>query len=47
MACRRTVEKLNKRGAGVGVKKLVKVECDPATTSYRLNQAALRVWPAG
>jgi cellulose biosynthesis protein BcsQ len=37
-----TVEKLNKRGAGVEIKKLVKVECDPAQTSYRLNQDALR-----
>lgn len=37
-----TVEKLNRRGAGVRIKKLVKVECDPAQTSYRLNQDALR-----
>jgi chromosome partitioning protein len=37
-----TVEKLNRRGAGVSIKKLVKVECDPAQTSYRLNQDALR-----
>jgi chromosome partitioning protein len=37
-----TVEKLNRRGAGVTIKKLVKVECDPAQTSYRLNQDALR-----
>jgi cellulose biosynthesis protein BcsQ len=31
-----TVEKLNRRGAGVSIK------CDPAQTSYRLNQDALR-----
>jgi chromosome partitioning protein len=37
-----TVEKLNRRGARVSIKKLVKVECDPAQTSYRLNQDALR-----
>lgn len=37
-----TVEKLNKRGAGVTIKKLVKVECDPTQMSYRLNQDALR-----
>jgi len=37
-----TVEKLNRRGAEVCIKKLVRVECDPAQTSYRLNQDALR-----
>jgi chromosome partitioning protein len=37
-----TVEKLNRRGADVVIKKLVKVECDPAQMSYRLNQDALR-----
>jgi chromosome partitioning protein len=37
-----TVEKLNRRGADVAIKKLVKVECDPAQMSYRLNQDVLR-----
>jgi chromosome partitioning protein len=36
-----TVEKLNRRGAEVRVKKLVKVECDHAQLSYRVNQKAL------
>jgi cellulose biosynthesis protein BcsQ len=37
-----TVEKLNRRGAEVRIKKLVKVECDPAQVSYRLNEDGLR-----
>src|SRR5581483_2186217 len=37
-----TVEKLNRRGAQVRIKKLVKVECDPAQVSYRLNDDGLR-----
>lgn len=37
-----TVEKLNRRGADVCIKKLVRVECDPSQLSYRLNQDALR-----
>ncbi len=37
-----TVEKLNRRGAEVRIKKLVKVECDPAQVSYRLNDDGLR-----
>lgn len=36
-----TVEKLNRRGAHVGFKSLVRVECDPAQLSYRLNREAL------
>ena len=37
-----TVEKLNRRGAQVRFKSLVRVECDPAQMSYRLNRDALR-----
>jgi chromosome partitioning protein len=37
-----TVEKLNRRGASVRIKSLVRVECDPSQVSYRLNQDALR-----
>lgn len=37
-----TVEKLNRRGAEVRVRALVRVECDPSHVSYRLNQDALR-----
>jgi cellulose biosynthesis protein BcsQ len=37
-----TVEKLNRRGAQVRFKSLVRVECDPAQSSYRLNREALR-----
>jgi cellulose biosynthesis protein BcsQ len=37
-----TVEKLNRRGAGVDFRSLVRVECEPAHVSYRLNQQALR-----
>lgn len=37
-----TVEKLNRRGAEVRFKSLVRVECDHAQTSYRLNQQALQ-----
>jgi cellulose biosynthesis protein BcsQ len=37
-----TVEKLNRRGAKVCIKKLVRVECDQSQMSYRLNQEALR-----
>ena len=36
-----TVEKLNRRGAEVRFKSLVRVECDHAQLSYRLNQQAL------
>jgi chromosome partitioning protein len=36
-----TVEKLNRRGAQVGFKSLVRVECDHAQLSYRLNRDAL------
>jgi chromosome partitioning protein len=36
-----TVEKLNRRGVQVRVKKLVKVECDHSQLSYRLNRKAL------
>jgi chromosome partitioning protein len=37
-----TVEKLNRRGAQVRIKSLVRVECDHAQLSYRLNRDALR-----
>jgi chromosome partitioning protein len=37
-----TVEKLNRRGAQVRFKSLVRVECDQAQMSYRLNRDALR-----
>jgi chromosome partitioning protein len=37
-----TVEKLNRRGASVRIKSLVRVECDHSQLSYRLNQDALR-----
>jgi cellulose biosynthesis protein BcsQ len=37
-----TVEKLNRRGADVRVKSLVKVECDRSQLSYQLNREALR-----
>ncbi|MBV8946079.1 MAG: AAA family ATPase [Solirubrobacterales bacterium] len=37
-----TVEKLNRRGAEVRFKSLVRVECDHAQLSYRLNQQALQ-----
>jgi cellulose biosynthesis protein BcsQ len=37
-----TVEKLNRRGAQVRFKSLVRVECDPSQLSYRLNREALR-----
>ncbi len=37
-----TVEKLNRRGAQVRFKSLVRVECDPAQLSYQLNRDALR-----
>lgn len=36
-----TVEKLNRRGAQVRVKSLVRVECDDSQLSYRLNHEAL------
>jgi len=36
-----TVEKLNRRGAAVRFKSLVKVECDESQLSYRLNDEAL------
>jgi chromosome partitioning protein len=36
-----TVEKLNRRGARVRIKSLVRVECDPSQRSYRLNHEAL------
>jgi chromosome partitioning protein len=37
-----TVEKINRRGASVRIKSLVRVECDHSQLSYRLNQEALR-----
>jgi len=37
-----TVEKLNRRGAKVGFRSLVRVECDHSQLSYRLNRDALR-----
>jgi chromosome partitioning protein len=37
-----TVDKLNRRGAEVDFKSLVRVECEPSHVSYRLNQDALR-----
>jgi chromosome partitioning protein len=37
-----TVEKLNRRGAQVRIKSLVRVECDSSQLSYRLNRDALR-----
>lgn len=37
-----TVEKLNRRGANVRFKSLVKVECEQSHVSYRLNHEALR-----
>src|SRR5579884_287736 len=37
-----TVEKLNRRGARVRIKSLVRVECDPSQLSYQLNRDALR-----
>lgn len=37
-----TVEKLNRRGAQVRFKSLVRVECDQSQSSYRLNREALR-----
>lgn len=37
-----TVEKLNRRGADVRFKSLVRVECEPSHLSYRLNQDVLR-----
>ncbi len=37
-----TVEKLNRRGAQVRIKSLVRVECDHSQLSYRLNHDALR-----
>jgi chromosome partitioning protein len=37
-----TVEKLNRRGAQVRFKSLVRVECDHAQLSYQLNREALR-----
>ena len=37
-----TVEKLNRRGAQVQFKSLVRVECDHSQLSYRLNREALR-----
>src|SRR5690348_11833427 len=37
-----TVEKLNRRGAQVRFKSLVRVECDHSQSSYRLNREALR-----
>ncbi len=37
-----TVEKLNRRGAEVRFKSLVRVECDHSQLSYRLNHDALR-----
>ncbi len=36
-----TLEKLNRRGAQVRLKRLVRVECDPSQLSYRLNCEAL------
>jgi chromosome partitioning protein len=37
-----TLEKLNRRGAQVHIKSLVRVECDHSQLSYRLNREALR-----
>ncbi|MBV9309613.1 MAG: AAA family ATPase [Solirubrobacterales bacterium] len=37
-----TVEKLNRRGAQVRIKSLVRVECDHSQLSYRLNSEALK-----
>ena len=37
-----TLEKLNRRGARVHIKSLVRVECDHSQLSYRLNRDALR-----
>ena len=37
-----TVEKLNRRGAEVRIKRLVRVECDHSQLSYRLNHDALQ-----
>jgi chromosome partitioning protein len=37
-----TVEKLNRRGAQVRIRSLVRVECDYSQLSYRLNRDALR-----
>jgi chromosome partitioning protein len=37
-----TVEKLNRRGAQVRIRSLVRVECDHSQLSYRLNRDALR-----
>jgi cellulose biosynthesis protein BcsQ len=37
-----TVEKLNRRGAKVRIKSLVRVECDHSQLSYRLNQEDLK-----
>jgi chromosome partitioning protein len=37
-----TVEKLNRRGAPVRIKSLVRVECDHSQLSYRLNSEALK-----
>jgi chromosome partitioning protein len=37
-----TVEKLNRRGAQVRFRSLVRVECDPSQVSYRRNADALR-----
>lgn len=37
-----TVEKLNRRGAQVRIKSLVRVECEHSHVSYRLNHDALR-----
>jgi cellulose biosynthesis protein BcsQ len=37
-----TVEKLNRRGADVRIRSLVRVDCNPAQLSYRLNRDALR-----
>jgi chromosome partitioning protein len=37
-----TVEKLNRRGADVRIKSLVRVECDHTQRSYKLNRDALR-----
>jgi hypothetical protein len=36
------VDKLNRCGADVDFKGLVRVECEPSHVSYRLNQNALR-----
>lgn len=37
-----TVDKLNRRGAEVRIKSLVRVECEHSQVSYRLNHDALR-----